>query len=239
MGKTGTVINPSLWSSWRPTALDRDTALAIFDTLAEHYSDVWARERYSRPPFQVLITTILSAQTTDRAVDAVRDVLFSTFPGPEALAAANPSEVEEIIRTTGFYRMKARNIIRAARVLVDQFGGEVPRTMDELLTIPGVGRKTANIVLYHGFGTNEGVAVDTHVFRLARRIGLSSGKDAGKVEQDLMALFPRERWGVLTDLLIAHGRALCTARKPACPVCPIRNRCRYYEQVYLPGLAGA
>lgn len=214
--------------------MDRKTADTIISILSERYTDAWANDRYFGPPFEVLITTILSAQTTDRAVDSVRGALFSRFPTPSALAAANPEEVEEIIRTTGFYHAKTRNIIGAAQALGERFGGRVPDRMEDLLTLPGVGRKTANIVLYHAFSRNEGVAVDTHVFRLAGRIGFSDGKDADAIEKDLAALFPREKWGMLTDLLISHGRAICTARNPACPVCPIRIYCRFYSNYYQP-----
>lgn len=214
--------------------MDRKTADTIISILSERYTDAWANDRYFGPPFEVLITTILSAQTTDRAVDSVRGALFSRFPTPSALAAANPEEVEEIIRTTGFYHAKTRNIIGAAQALGERFGGRVPDRMEDLLTLPGVGRKTANIVLYHAFSRNEGVAVDTHVFRLAGRIGFSDGKDADAIEKDLVALFPREKWGMLTDLLISHGRAICTARNPACPVCPIRIYCRFYSNYYQP-----
>ena len=214
--------------------MDRKTADTIFSIHSEHYSDAWAKDRYFGPPFEVLITTILSAQTTDRAVDSVRGSLFSRFPTSAALASANPQEVEEIIRTTGFYHAKTRNIIRAAQALEERFAGQVPDRMEDLLSLPGVGRKTANIVLYHAFSRNEGVAVDTHVFRLTGRIGFSDGKDAESIEKDLIALFPRETWGVLTDILISHGRAICTAKNPACPVCPIRGYCRFFSNHYKP-----
>jgi endonuclease-3 len=131
--------------------------------------------------------------------------------------------------------MKAKNIIATSKALVDTFSGEVPDTMEDLLTLPGVGRKTANIVLYHAFSKNVGVAVDTHVFRLSGRIGFSDEKTAEGIERDLIALFPREDWGVLTDLLIAHGRAICLAKKPRCPECPVNPWCRYYREIYLPG----
>jgi endonuclease-3 len=213
--------------------MDKDTARQVFSVLSSYYSDAWARKRYDLTPFQALITTILSAQTTDASVDAVRGELFSRYPDARALAEARQEEVEEIIRSTGFYRMKARNIIAASKTLVERFSGEVPDTMEDLVTLPGVGRKTANIVLYHAFSRNEGVAVDTHVFRLAGRIGLSDEKTADGIERDLMLLFPREDWGVLTDLLIAHGRTLCLAKKPRCPECPVNPLCRYYREVFM------
>ena len=182
-------------------------------------------------PFQVLILTILSAQTTDRAVLLVKKPLFSRYRTPAALANADIPDVEEIIHSLGFYHAKARHIIAAAHTLVSEFGGKVPLTMNELLTLPGVGRKTANIVLYHALGKNEGVAVDTHVKRLAQRIGFSKNRDQDRIEQDLMRLFPQEKWGDLTDVLIAHGRACCTAKKPRCDVCLIARRCRYFQNL--------
>ena len=218
--------------------MDRKNARRILAILASRYPDRWARERYAASPFEVLITTILSAQTTDKSVDAIRDELFSRFPGPQSLATADIAEVEEVIHSTGFFHMKAKHIIAASRTLVDKFSGVVPDTMEDLLTIPGVGRKTANIVLYHAFGKNEGVAVDTHVFRLAGRLGFSDSRNADGIERDLMHLFPEKDWGVLTDILISHGRAVCMARKPACPVCPVSPLCRYYQDQIRTGTPG-
>ena len=178
--------------------------------------------------FEVLILTILSAQTTDRAVLKVREPLFKKYPTPSDLAKAKMEDVEIIIHSLGYYHAKARNIIAASQALLSTFGGNVPESMDELLTIPGVGRKTANIVLYHALGRNEGIAVDTHVRRLAQRIGFSTTDNVSIIERDLMAFFPQEQWGDLTDVLIAHGRACCDAKKPRCELCPISARCRYY-----------
>jgi endonuclease-3 len=137
--------------------------------------------------------------------------------------------VEEIIHSTGFFHVKARNIIAASRVLAKDFGGKVPRTMEELLTLPGVGRKTANIVLSHAFGIEEGIAVDTHVRRIAGRIGLSDETDPDRIERDLTSLYPRDLWGTINTLFITHGRTLCTARDPRCPECPVKRDCRYYQ----------
>lgn len=214
--------------------MDRETAAQVFRILRETYPRAGENPRHRLPPFQALIVTILSAQTTDRSVDKVSGDLFVRFPTPEALANAPLGEVEKIIHATGFFHMKARHIVGASAKLVADYGGKVPDSMDELLTLPGVGRKTANIVLYHGFGKEEGIAVDTHVFRLSRRIGMSEGSDQNRVEKDLIGLCPREQWGVLTDLLIAHGRTICTAKSPKCPVCPINQYCRYYHETYLP-----
>ena len=214
-------------------SMDPQAARRIVAVLARRYPDFRAHPHAAAPAYEVLITTILSAQTTDASVEAVRERLFSRYPDAAALAGAALPDVEEIIRPTGFFHVKARHITAASRALLERFGGRVPSSMDELLTIPGVGRKTANIVLWHAFGRNEGAAVDTHVFRLAGRIGLSGSKDAAGTERDLMRLFPPRQWGDLTDILIAHGRRTCTARKPACAICPVTRWCRYYHEVIL------
>ncbi|MFA4824637.1 MAG: endonuclease III [Methanoregula sp.] len=210
--------------------MKKQDAAQCYSLLARHYPD--ARDSPAMlskgSAFEVLVLTILSAQTTDRAVLMVREPLFKKYPTPSALAKAGTEDVEMIIHSLGFYHAKARNIIAASRVLLSDFKGIVPESMDELLTIPGVGRKTANIVLYHALGRNEGIAVDTHVRRLAQRIGFSNTDNVTVIERDLMALFPQEQWGDLTDVLIAHGRVCCDAKKPRCEVCPIRARCRYY-----------
>jgi endonuclease III len=209
----------------------KKTAATIYSLLLQEYPS--ARESPLTagrgPPFEVLILTILSAQTTDRAVLLVKKPLFARYPTPAALAAAKTGDVEPIIHSLGFYHAKARHIIAAAQKLVADFRGTVPETMDELLTIPGVGRKTANIVLYHGHGRNDGIAVDTHVRRLAERIGFSATDNVSVIERNLMALFPQDMWGDLTDVLIAHGRACCTARKPQCERCPISKYCQYFQ----------
>jgi endonuclease-3 len=181
--------------------------------------------------FQLLVAVILSAQTTDVGVNKVTPVLFERFPTPDALAAADPAEIEEIVHPTGFFRNKTKNIMGAARRIVAEYGGRVPDTMEDLLTLPGVARKTANIVLYNAFGKAEGVAVDTHVFRLARRLGFSAHEDTGKVERDLMALFPRDEWGALTYRLIEHGRAICDAKRPICGQCVVADLCPSAYQV--------
>ena len=213
--------------------MDRDKAALVYRILREIYPGAGEVPRHRLPPFQALVVTILSAQTTDRSVDKVSGALFARFPTPEALANARIEEVEEIIHPTGFFHMKARHIIGASAKLVADFGGMVPDTMEELLTLPGVGRKTANIILYHAFGKKEGIAVDTHVFRLSKRIGMSEGRTQDQVERDLISLYLKEQWGMLTDLLIAHGRTICTAKAPKCQVCPINSYCRYYHETYL------
>jgi endonuclease-3 len=192
--------------------------------LAKTYPDARIALRYESP-FQLLVAVILSAQTTDVGVNKVTPVLFERFPTPEALAAADPAEVEAIVRPTGFFRNKTKNIIGAAQRIVAEYGGRVPDTMEELITLPGVARKTANIVLFNAFGKLEGIAVDTHVFRLAHRLGLTTERDTDKVERDLMALFPREEWGVLTYRLIEHGRAICDPKRPVCGQCVLADLC--------------
>lgn len=214
--------------------MKKQDAAQIYSLLLKRYPDAReAPETVARgTPFEVLILTILSAQTTDRGVLKVKPVLFAQYPGPEELAKAETTDVEKIIHSLGYYHAKAKNIIAASQVLLDRFGGIVPGTMDELLTIPGVGRKTANIVMYHALGKNEGIAVDTHVRRLSQRIGFSDTDNVAIIERDLMALFPQDEWGDLTDVLIAHGRATCDAKKPLCDECVIRAKCRYFRKEY-------
>jgi endonuclease-3 len=175
--------------------------------------------------YQLLVATILSAQCTDARVNLVTPVFFARYPSPEALARADRGEVEEIIRSTGFFRNKTRSLIGMAQALVADHRGEVPRTMEQLRVLPGVGRKTANVVLGNAFGINEGVTVDTHVTRLSRLLGLTRHDDPVKIEQDLMPLFPREEWALLSHLLIFHGRQVCIARRPRCPECVLADLC--------------
>ncbi|MDD4126682.1 MAG: endonuclease III [Methanomicrobium sp.] len=179
-------------------------------------------------PFQILIMTVLSAQTTDKTVNSVKDALFKKYPDCKSLADAEITDVERIIKSTGFYHSKAKNIISASKLLCSNFGCEIPKTIDELVTLPGVGRKTANIVLNHAYGINEGIAVDTHVKRVSFRLGMTDNTDPNKIEKDLTALFPKSAWEKINFLLISHGRAVCNAKKPACERCEIKNLCRYY-----------
>lgn len=180
-----------------------------------------------RSAFELAVATILSAQCTDERVNKVTPLLFARYPDAAALAAAAPADVEEIIRSTGFFRAKARSLIGFAKGLVERHGGAVPRTIAELVPLPGIGRKTANVVIGHAFGVNEGIAVDTHVLRVTNRLGLAEGDDPLKIEAQLMALVPRERFTRTTDLLIFHGRKVCDARRPACGVCPLFADCRW------------
>jgi endonuclease-3 len=175
--------------------------------------------------YQLVVATILSAQCTDTRVNQVTPAFFDRYPSPELLARADPREVEELIRSTGFFRNKTRSLIGMAQALVAEHRGEVPHTMEELRVLPGVGRKTANVVLGNAFGINEGVTVDTHVTRLSRLLGLSRQDDPAKIEPDLMALFPQDDWGILSHLLIFHGRQVCIARRPRCPDCVLADLC--------------
>jgi endonuclease-3 len=199
-------------------------AAAIEAGLAAAYPDA-AIELAFRNPYELLVATILSAQCTDVRVNMVTPALFARFPDAEALAGADQADLEEMIRTTGFYRAKAKSLLGMARAVVVRHGGEIPAGMDDLTTLPGVGRKTANVVLGTAFGMATGVVVDTHVARLAQRLGLSGESDPEKIEQDLMELFPPPSWVALGHRLILHGRRVCKARKPACDPCPLAPFC--------------
>ena len=208
----------------RPGLERTERARAIMDRLATLYPDAHTMLHYE-DPFQLLIAVILSAQTTDAGVNKVTPVLFERFPTPADLAAADPTEVEAIVRSTGFFRNKTRSIMGAAQRLVAEFDGEVPCTMEGLISLPGVARKTANIVISNAFGIVEGIAIDTHVFRLAHRFGLSDEKNPDKVERDLMEVFPRDEWFHLNYRFIDHGRAVCTAKRPTCGSCTLNDLC--------------
>ena len=179
--------------------------------------------------FQLIIAVMLSAQTTDVSVNRVTPALFAKYPTPEAMAKADPLEVQQIIKTIGLYKNKARNAVSLAKMLTEEYGGEVPGDYDELVKLPGVGRKTANVVLAEGFGKNR-IAVDTHVFRVANRIGLTDGKDPTEVEETLMARLPEDQWTRAHHLLIFHGRKVCHARKPDCAACGLKGMCVYKEK---------
>ena len=202
----------------------KERAAEIYDLLAEEYPDAHCELDFGTP-FQLGVATILSAQTTDVRVNMVTPELFERYPDAEALAGARQEDVEEIVRTTGFFRNKAKNIIGFARGVMAEHGGEVPSSLEALAALPGVGRKTANVILGNAFGIDEGVVVDTHVKRLAARLAFTRQETPEKVEQDLMALFPRERWTMLSHLLIWHGRRVCDARKPRCEACVVSHLC--------------
>jgi endonuclease-3 len=183
-------------------------------------------------PLQILIATILSAQCTDKKVNEITPGLFKKYPAAADFASADLFALEDEIRPTGFYRNKSKSIVGACRKIVSDFGGEVPATMAELITLPGVARKTANIVLSSGFHKAEGIAVDTHVKRLSGRLGLSRQKDPDKIEQDLLAIVPESEWLDFNYLLVNHGRGLCPARQPHCPQCPLSHLCPSAAEFY-------
>ncbi len=199
----------------RPSPARRERAQALLAALDERYPEAECRLDWSTP-HELLVATILSAQATDESVNAATPALFARFPSPADLARATPEEIAPFIRTIGLWRNKARAVHESMAALVERHGGEVPRDMDSLLALRGVARKTANVVLGNCFGVQAGVVVDTHVGRLAKRMGLSRHDDPAKVERDLMALFPRDRWCDLSHLLIFHGRAVCRARGNTC-----------------------
>ncbi len=176
-------------------------------------------------PFELLVAVVLSAQCTDDRVNKITPTLFKRFPGPKEMAEAGLEEVEELVRSCSFFRNKAKNIHAAARMIVERFGGQVPDNMEDLIKLPGVARKTANVVLYNAFGKNEGIAVDTHVKRLVKRLGICDEKNPVKIEKELMEIVPRDYWGPVTYLLIEHGRRVCKAKKPDCARCVLRDIC--------------
>jgi len=211
----------------RPARRTRDAAQRapeILTRLLAAYPDASCALDY-RNAFELLCATILSAQCTDVRVNLVTPTLFDRYPTPAALARAKPGDVEAIIKSTGFFRNKARSLIGMARALVADHGGEVPRTMEELRLLPGVGRKTANVVLGNAYGINAGITVDTHVTRLSRLLGLTRQDDPVRIEQDLMPLFPRDHWALVSHLLIFHGRQVCIARRPRCADCVLNDLC--------------
>ena len=199
-------------------------AAIILDRLKAEYPDAHCELDHTNA-FELLCATILSAQCTDARVNQVTPALFRRYPTAEALSQARLEEVEAIVRTTGFFRAKARSLVGMATALVDTHGGQVPRTMAELVPLPGVGRKTANVILGNAFDINEGIVVDTHVQRLARRLGLTREPDPVGIERALQPLFPREDWTLLSHLLIWHGRRTCAARAPACGRCVLQDVC--------------
>jgi endonuclease-3 len=202
----------------------KERATKIIQLLEKEHSDAKIALHYTNA-LELLVATMLSAQTTDTQVNIVTQNLFKKYPTAKAYAQADLSELEQDIHSTGFYHNKAKNLQKATQMLVDKFEGKVPQTMNELLELPGVARKTANIVLYGGYGIVAGIAVDTHVRRLAQRLRLTENEDPSKIERDLMALVPQEKWMRFTDLLIFHGRRVCMAKKPNCTGCVLNKIC--------------
>jgi endonuclease-3 len=199
-------------------------AAEIFSRLKAAHPDAHIELDY-KTPLELLMATILSAQCTDKRVNMVTPLLFKTYPTAQSLADAQPERLEELIRSTGFFRNKTKSLIGLGKALVERHNGEVPDSMEALVKLPGVGRKTANVILGNAFGKNEGVVVDTHVGRLSLRLGLTKQTDPVKVERDLMALFPRDDWAMLAHLLIFHGRRICHARVPKCEMCVLSEIC--------------
>jgi endonuclease III len=208
----------------RTKAEKRAVASVVLERLLGEYPDAHC-ELDHRNAFELLCATILSAQCTDARVNMVTPALFARYPDAEALASAVPENVEEMVRSTGFFRAKTKSLIGMAKALVAQHAGGVPATIPLLTALPGVGRKTANVILGNAFGINDGIVVDTHVQRLSRRLGLTRVPDPVGIEQELMPLFPRESWAMLSHLLIWHGRRICLARKPACSACVLNDVC--------------
>jgi endonuclease III len=224
-GKTGAAIIKRLVSKKRTTARPAyPPAAEILSLLKESYPEARCALEH-RNAYELLCATILSAQCTDVRVNIVTPTLFARYPTPFDLARAEPADVQGIIKSTGFFRNKTKSLIGMAQAIVADHGGEVPRTMEELRKLPGVGRKTANVVLSNAYATNEGVTVDTHVARLSGLLGLSRETDPVKIEEELMRLYPREDWGLLSHLLIFHGRQVCIARRPRCAECVLARLC--------------
>lgn len=215
----------------KPDPLSPARVQAILGLLARTYPQAVCALHH-RNAWELLVATILSAQCTDVRVNMVTPELFALYPTPATLAKAEPQQIEPLIRTTGFFRNKAKSIVGAARTVTSRFGGQVPKTMAELLTVPGAARKTANVVLGSWFQLAEGVVVDTHVFRISRRLELSKSDTAEKVERDLMAILPPREWIDYSHRVIWHGRALCVARKPRCAECPLEKLCHAADKTW-------
>jgi len=208
----------------RAPGTDPKRVAAILTKLDEAYPNATCELNHENA-FQLLIATILSAQCTDVRVNQVTETLFKKYPDPKAFAYATPSEMEQEIRPTGFFRNKTKSVMGASKAIIEEFGGQVPRTMEEILTLPGVARKTGNVVLGTAYGIASGVVVDTHVLRLSKRLDLSRNEDPKKVEEDLMKIIPKEKWIQFSHQLIWHGRRVCFARKPKCVECNMESLC--------------
>jgi len=204
--------------------MDKKTAGEVYKILDSAYPDATTALLHKNA-LELLVATILSAQCTDKRVNIVTKSLFKKYKTAEHYRNADLEEFEQEIRSTGFYKNKAKNILSAGKILNQKFKGKVPDTMKELISLPGVARKTANVVLFYAYGKNEGIAVDTHVKRLSGRLHLTDNTNPEKIEKDLMVLFPQKNWGNLSSLLIRHGREICTARKPLCAKCPVNKLC--------------
>jgi endonuclease-3 len=218
-GKTAKAAKPA-----RAAGTDPQRVAAILAKLDEAYPNATCELKHENA-FQLLISTILSAQCTDVRVNQVAETLYKKYPDPKAFAYATPSELEQEIRPTGFFRNKTKSVMGASKAIIEKFGGEVPRRMEEILTLPGVARKTANVVLGTAYGIPSGIVVDTHVQRIANRLDLTRNEDPKKIEQDLMQLIPKEKWIQFSHQIIWHGRRVCQARKPKCIECNMESLC--------------
>jgi endonuclease-3 len=231
----GSAPEPGAKKSAKPTKgyhpISPERVAEILKRLNERYGNVTCALHHSNA-WELLVATILSAQCTDVRVNMVSPGLFRKYPTPRHFAALKPEELEEDIRSTGFFRNKSKSIVGAAKAIVERFGGQVPQTMDELLTVPGAARKTANVVLGSWFGIADGVVVDTHVHRISRRLELTKNDDPPRIEQDLMKVIPRDRWILFAHQVIHHGRALCIARNPKCAECPLENICHAEDKTW-------
>ena len=208
----------------RRLAPAKERAPEIYRRLEREYPDAECALDH-RNPYELLVATILSAQCTDKRVNMVTPALFAKYPDAERMSTANPDELQEMIKSTGFFRNKTKSLLGMSSAVVEKHSGNVPDRMEDLVKLPGVGRKTANVVLGNAFGRDEGVVVDTHVTRLSNRLALSREADPVKIEQDLMALFPQNQWTMVAHLLISHGREICDARRPLCEKCVVNDLC--------------
>ena len=229
VGLSGRATKSGAHKGYNPLAPERINQ--ILERLDQRYPNAVCALHHNSA-WELLVATILSAQCTDARVNMVTPVLFDKYPTPEHFAALQPEDLEPDIRSTGFFRNKSKSLVGAARKVVNDFGGQVPRTMDELLTIPGVARKTANVVLGTWYKIADGVVVDTHVQRISRRLELTKNEDPQKIEQDLMQVIPRTKWIDFSHQIIHHGRALCIARKPKCADCPLENLCHAADKTW-------
>ncbi|HHY79092.1 MAG TPA: endonuclease III [Thermoanaerobacter sp.] len=207
--------------------ITKEEALKVIEILKNTYSNAKSGLKFTNP-FELLIATILSAQCTDKRVNIITDRLFKKYKTPEDFLKLTPEELQEEIRECGLYRNKSKSILETCKILKEKYDSKVPETLEELMTLPGVGRKTANVVLSNAF-SKQAIAVDTHVFRVSNRIGLADSKDVFTTEKQLMELIPENLWSLSHHLLIHHGRNLCTARKPKCDECPVNHLCLYFK----------
>ena len=208
--------------------MKKDEVVKIIDSLLKEYPNTKCSLDFNTP-FEMLVAVCLSAQCTDERVNKITPALFDKYGTPEAMANAELKDIEELIHSCGFYKNKAKNLKLASQKIVSEFNGEVPHTIEELMSIPGVGRKSTNVIMLEAFGEAQGIAVDTHCKRISNRIGFSKETDPQKIEQDLLKVIPKSYWATINHLLIDHGRKICKAPTPLCSECPITDKCKYYK----------